>query len=170
MRYWLALACLLAVACMGLTWWLWTPPIDTVSYQGRGIGEWFAYFLARPHSDWIFGTPAPPPKSAQVIVMEMEGDAVPFLARKANQGPIALKRLYLSAVAKLPRKLRKWLPPGRPDPREPAIRLLGGIGQIQKTKLWSGRPSLKPSAALALPALQAALRDPEIVGLWPTRG
>jgi hypothetical protein len=94
--------------------------------------------------------------------MEMEGDAVPFLASKANQGPTALKRLYLSAVAKLPRKLRKWLPPGRPDPREPAIRLLGGIGQIQKTKLWSGRPSQKPSAALALPAIQAALRDPEM--------
>ncbi len=95
---------------------------------------------------------------------EMEGDAVPFLARWVNARPSTFEKAYAKTLSHLPRRLARSLPQPRSQAdyynrRNCALQLLASIGSRQRFKADAGEPSTKPSVALAVPAIQAALRD-----------
>ena len=143
---------------------LWLFPRRTAArteYQGKSVQRWFEEAVkSEGTGDYQISGPFR-------AFEEMEGDAVSFLTRRVTERPSVFQRAYAKAIACLPaqivRKLpRSLIPLTRSDyinRRDCALELLAAIGRGQRFKAAEGEPSPKPSIALAVPAIQTALRD-----------
>jgi hypothetical protein len=98
----------------------------------------------------------------------MEGDAVPFLIQVLQKiNPTRPEQWYEEVFKRLPASLAKSLPKPQTtsvyrDRRTRALMMLRVVGCAQQWQ-WAdeGKPSLKPSITNALPAIRAALHDPD---------
>ena len=161
-RRWAAIgAPLLLVAGIGVAGWLGWGASKVVAYEGRSVDVWFADFVtasrAGGNSSYsIYGLDG---NDKRVLAFAaMEGDAVPFLARRASASPS--RKAYVWIFPRLPKSLQARLPTPGPDPRPYALYLLAQVGREQRHKMFDGHPSERASIGDAMPAIRAAMSDP----------
>lgn len=127
----------------------------TPSFAGKGVREWFED-CALLDSKTYPGSPS------QKAFEAMEGDVVPYLINQVNARPSPLDEGYTMLLGWLP----KWAQSRLPKPRDSefyksrsdrAMERLGEIGMAQRFKAEVGEPSVKPPAALAVPAIRIVL-------------
>jgi hypothetical protein len=152
---------LLLGAGLGVAGWLGLAASKAVAYEGRPVDAWFAEFVtaSRTGGNSSYSLYGLDVTDKRVLAFAaMEGDAVPFLARKASASPT--RKAYTWVFPRLPKRLQARLPPPGPDPRPYALYLLAQIGREQNRKLFEGHPSEKASIRVALPAIRSAMHDP----------
>jgi hypothetical protein len=131
----------------------WNQP----TYSGRTFNAWFEQAVSEQGPTFT-------QSESYKAFIQMEGDAVPFLAEQLKlKSPLAAKS-YVKLVSWLPSIITTRLPPSRSDSYyrarcQVALDLLQGIGSSQRWKSEAGVPSAKPSVSVALPGVFAALKD-----------
>jgi len=101
------------------------------SYAGKQISEWFEGAV-KENGASLSTSPS------MHAFEQMEGDAIPFLIRQIHNQSATNNNGHIIVT----------------------LELLGRIGSIQRWKTEVGEPSAKPSIALAIPDIKAALKSP----------
>ena len=161
-RIWIVSGILAAFCAIGLlTVWLEREP----TFGGKSVSQWFE--KSEPMTSDEYQN-----SECRTAFAEMEGDAVPFLNGWLDLRPSSFDGIYAFCFQHMSSSVKKALPKPRDDSyyrvrKHHALRLLGDIGMTQRFRLEAGKPSAKPSIALAVPRIKIAMQGSDAdARLW----